>query len=160
MKVAIGCDHNGYQLKEDITEYLRECNIECTDFGVSYSDVLVDYPDVAQQIAEAIVAGEFDRGILICGLGIGMCIAANKVPGIRAALCHDVFSAKKSRTSNNAQVLTMGAEIIGKRKAKKVINAWLDSEFAGGDSAGKIEKIQRIEEKYCNRVKYSQILAS
>jgi ribose 5-phosphate isomerase B len=160
MKLVIGSDQKGYPLKVEILKYLRECGIQCADFGVNASDLQVDYPDIAQRVAESIACGEFERGILICGLGIGMSIAANKVPGIRAALCHDVYSAQKSRTSNDAQILTMGAEVIKSGKAKKVVNAWLNADFAGGSSARKIRKIQQIEEKYNNQSNYTLSIAS
>jgi ribose 5-phosphate isomerase B len=105
----------------------------------------IDYPDVAEQVAIAIRDGRSDRGILICGTGIGMAIAANKVPGVRAALAHDVYSAERARKSNDAQILTLGARVIGPESAKTVVHAWLASEFAGGASARKVAKINRLE---------------
>jgi ribose 5-phosphate isomerase B len=107
----------------------------------------VDYPDVAERVAVAIRDGRADRAILICGTGIGMAIAANKVPGVRAALAHDVYSAERARKSNNAQVLTMGARVIGPEAAKTVVHAWLESEFAGGASTRKVEKIDDLERR-------------
>ena len=107
----------------------------------------VDYPDVAESLALAIRDGRSDRGILICGTGIGMAITANKVPGVRAALAHDVYSAERARKSNNAQILTLGARVIGPESAKTVVHAWLESEFAGGASSRKVAKIDRLEER-------------
>ncbi len=108
-------------------------------------DAEIDYPDVAEQVAIAIRDGRSDRGILICGTGIGMAIAANKVAGVRAALAHDVYSAERARKSNDAQILTLGARVIGPESAKTVVHAWLESEFAGGASARKVAKIDRLE---------------
>jgi ribose 5-phosphate isomerase B len=107
----------------------------------------VDYPDVAERVAVAIRDGRSDRGILICGTGIGMAITANKIPGVRAALAHDVYSAERARKSNNAQILTLGARVIGPESAKTVVHAWLASEFAGGASTRKVAKIDRLEER-------------
>lgn len=109
------------------------------------SDGEVDYPDVAERVALAVRDGRSDRAILICGTGIGMAIAANKVPGVRAALAHDVYSAERARKSNDAQILTLGARVIGPESAKTVVHAWLESEFAGGASARKVAKIERLE---------------
>ncbi|HUQ77447.1 MAG TPA: RpiB/LacA/LacB family sugar-phosphate isomerase [Patescibacteria group bacterium] len=113
-------------------------------------DNAVDYPDVAERVAGAIRDGRADRAILICGTGIGMAIAANKVPGVRAALAHDVYSAERARKSNNAQVLTLGARVIGPEAAKTVVNAWLESEFAGGASTRKVDKIDDLERRLAN----------
>ncbi|MBC7190109.1 RpiB/LacA/LacB family sugar-phosphate isomerase, partial [Candidatus Aerophobetes bacterium] len=107
----------------------------------------IDYPDKAKEVAEAVARGEFDRGILLCGTGIGMAIAANKVRGIRAACCHDIYSAERARKSNNAQIMTMGAFVIGVELAKMLVDAWLRSEFQGGRSLPKVEKIMKIEEE-------------
>jgi len=146
MKIAIGADNLGIGLKEEIKKLLNEKNIEFEDVGVN-SDELIDYPDIAKTVALKIVKENFDRGILICGTGIGMAIAANKVKGIRAAVCHDVYSAERSRKSNNAQILAMGALIVGKAVAKSLVTVWLKSEFQGGGSARKVEKICQLEEQ-------------
>ncbi len=106
----------------------------------------VDYPDVAEELAERIAAGEFERGILVCGTGIGMAIAANKIPGVRAACCHDTYSAERARKSNDAQVLCLGAQVIGVALARDVMARWLESEFGGGRSTRKVEKINRLDE--------------
>jgi len=150
MKIAVGCDHNGLELKNLICQFLKDKGIEYRDFG-TMSKEPVDYPDIARVVAEAIARGEFDRGILICGTGLGMAIAANKVRGIRAATCHDVYSAERARKSNNAQIMTMGAQIIGPELAKILVDAWLHSEFQGGRSAPKVKKIMEIEEENFSR---------
>jgi ribose 5-phosphate isomerase B len=147
MRVAIGCDHLGLNLKEIIKEHMRSKNIDVVDFGVN-DTTPVDYPDVGIMVAEKVAAGDFDRAILICGTGIGMAIVANKVPGVRAAQCHDVYSAERARKSNNAQVMTMGALVVGPELAKKLVDVWLESEFQGGRSLPKVEKIDKIDMKY------------
>jgi len=147
MRVAIGSDHLGFHLKQNIIEFLAEKGIQAKDMGC-YSDEPVDYPDVAETVARAVADGEFDRAILICGTGIGMCIAANKVPGVRAALAHDPYSAERARKSNDAQVLTLGAQVIGPQLARTLVEVWLASEFQGGRSAPKVEKINAIDAKY------------
>ncbi len=145
MKVAIGCDHGGLHLKEDIKSLLAEGGYEVTDFGTNSTDS-VDYPDIAVPVANAVANGEFDRGILICGTGIGIGIAANKVKGIRAALCHDTFSAHASREHNNANILTMGERIIGPGLARDIVKIWLTTEFEGGRHERRVAKIADIEE--------------
>ncbi|MBN1851122.1 MAG: ribose 5-phosphate isomerase B [Pirellulales bacterium] len=150
MNVAIGCDEAALQLKETIKQHLVDQDrvpVEVTDFGVHTPDP-VDYPDIAVQVAQAVAEGKCERGILLCGTGLGMAIAANKVPGIRAATCHDVFSAERAQKSNHAQIITLGARVIGPELAKKIVSAWLESNFAGGPSARKVEKIMQIEAKY------------
>lgn len=147
MRIALGCDEAGLPLMDVIRSYLAAKNIDVTDFGVHTPDP-VDYPDVAEQAAVAVAAGEADRAILVCGTGIGMSITANKVPGIRAALCHDTYSAERARKSNDAQVITMGARVIGPELAKKIIEVWLESDFAGGNSTRKVEKMNAIDDRY------------
>ncbi len=147
MKIALGSDHGGVKLKNCIKEYLHEQNIEFNDFG-TFSEDSVDYPDVARETAEKVAEGLFDRGILICGTGIGIGIAANKVPGIRAALCHDTFSARASREHNNANILTMGERVIGRGLALEIVKVWLAAEFTGGRHSCRLEKIAEIEKKY------------
>src|SRR5690554_4631545 len=131
MRIALGSDHGGLNLKEEIKCYLENKGIEFKDFGTNGTDSC-DYPDIAVPAAKAVAAGEFDRGILICGTGIGIGIAANKVPGIRAALCHDTFSARASREHNNANILTMGERVIGRGLALEIVDVWINSEFSGG----------------------------
>jgi ribose 5-phosphate isomerase B len=147
MKIAIGADHLGAGLKNEIIALLQERQIEFRDYGVNGADP-VDYPDVAEAVACVVRDGSFDRGILVCGTGIGMAIAANKVPGVRAAVVHDPYSAERSRKSNNAQILTMGSLVIGSQVARRLVSIWLESEFQGGDSLRKMEKISLIEEHY------------
>lgn len=147
MKVALGCDHNAFELKEEIKAYMDELGHEVVDYGC-YSCEAVDYPDVAFKVGEDIIDGKLPRGILICGTGIGMAISADKVPGIRAALCHDTYSAERAQKSNNAQILTMGAKVIGVEPAKHVVRAYLESEFTGGNSGRKVQKIIDKENKY------------
>lgn len=150
MRIAIGCDEAAYALKEIIKAFLLEQTVvpvEVEDFGVFSTDP-VDYPDIALLVSQAVAEERFDRGILLCGTGIGMCIAANKVPGIRAALCHDVYSAERAQKSNNAQILTMGARVIGPELAKRIVEAWLVSHFSGGASARKVAKIMEIEKMH------------
>ncbi len=147
MKLAIGCDHNALGLKNIIIDFLKEReDIELQDLG-TYTSEPVDYPDIAQKVAQAVAKGDYERGILICGTGMGMDIAANKVRGIRATVCHDVYSAERSRKSNNAQIMTMGAQIVGPELAKKLVEVWLASEFQGGRSAPKVKKIMAIEKE-------------
>ncbi|MBE0478959.1 ribose 5-phosphate isomerase B [Candidatus Aerophobetes bacterium] len=146
MRIAVGCDHNALEFKNAICDFLKGNNIDYRDFGVVTEDP-IDYPDKAKEVAEAVARREFDRGILICGTGIGMAIAANKVRGIRAACCHDVYSAERAQKSNNAQIMTMGAFVIGIELAKMLVDAWLKSEFQAGRSAPKVEKIMQIEKE-------------
>ncbi|TBL74628.1 ribose 5-phosphate isomerase B [Paenibacillus thalictri] len=148
MKIAIGADEAGYELKEIIKTYMSAQGIDVVDFGPGNKEQQIDYPDVGFSVAEEISRGNFERGVLICGTGIGMAITADKVPGIRAALCHDTYSAERSRKSNNAQVLTMGARVIGPELAKHVVQAWLDAEFDGGNSERKVNKITAGEERF------------
>ena len=142
--VAIGSDEAGYRLKGVLIEVLGEEGVEVADFGC-HSEDPVDYPDVAFQVAQAVARGEHDRGILICGTGIGMSIAANKVPGVRAAQAHDAYSAERARKSNDAQILALGARVIGPELAKSIVRTWLHSEFAGGASARKVDKIKAAD---------------
>ena len=144
MKIAIGSDHLGVELKNIIRDFLKEKEIEVNDFG-TMSKEPIDYPDIAKKVAKAVAKGDYERGILICGTGIGMTIAANKVKGIRAAVCHDLYSAERSRKSNNAQIMAIGALIIGSELAKKLVEVWLNSEFQGGRSERKVKKIMEIE---------------
>lgn len=150
MKIAIGCDEAGFQLKQIIITLLHKKDLEITDFGC-YDETPVLYPEVGHEVARAVADGKFDRGILICGTGIGMSITANKIPGIRAAVCHDSFSAKRARCSNDAQILCMGARVIGPELAKDIVNIWLVNDFSGGTSTAKVEKIRDIEELYKNK---------
>ncbi|MDK2822311.1 MAG: ribose 5-phosphate isomerase [Clostridia bacterium] len=144
MRIALGSDHGGFTLKEEIKKYLNEKGMEYKDFGTHTTDSC-DYPDIALPAARAVASGEYDRGILICGTGIGIGIAANKVQGIRAALCHDTFSARASREHNNANILTMGERVIGRGLAMDIVDIWLKTEFTGGRHQRRVEKIHEIE---------------
>jgi ribose 5-phosphate isomerase B len=138
--IAIGSDEAGFALKGLLIEFLAHEGREVTDFGCHSIDP-VDYPDVAFELARAVARGEHERGILICGTGIGMAIAANKVAGVRAAQAHDPYSAERARMSNDAQILTLGARVIGPELAKSLVRTWLSAEFGGGGSARKVAKI-------------------
>lgn len=144
MKIAIGCDEAGYQLKQIIMKLLLEKNYEVTDYGC-YNEDPVLYPEIGYEVSCAVADGKQERGILICGTGIGMCITANKVPGIRAAVCHDTYSAIRSRCSNNAQIMCLGARVIGPELAKEIVHTWLANDFSGGGSTAKVEKIMEFE---------------
>lgn len=147
MKIGLGCDHAGYELKGYIKEYLDEKGIEYIDFGTN-SIESVDYPEFGEKVAEAVKSGECDRGIICCGTGIGISISANKVPGIRCALCGDCYSARMSIEHNNANVLAIGARVTGKDLALEIIDTWLKAEFQGGKHERRVNKIKDIENKY------------
>ena len=148
MKIAIGCDEAAYALKVAVMKHLdTKEDIEYKDFGANAGEVVL-YPDVAQKVAEAVASGEYERGILVCGTGIGMCITANKVPGIRAAVCHDPFSTERSRKSNNCQIMCMGERVIGVELAKYLVDIWLKCDFAGGGSTPKVERIMEVGASY------------
>ena len=147
MRIAVGSDHRGCTLKEIVKNILEEAGHEYNDFGC-YNEDAVDYPDIAVKVAEAIVKGEYERGILICGSGIGMCIAANKVRGIRAAQVHDQFTAHYSRLHNNAQICCLASE-EEPAKVKPLVLDFLNTEFEGGRHIPRINKIKAIEDKQC-----------
>jgi ribose 5-phosphate isomerase B len=146
--IAVGADDAAFDLKGKIIEYLKSKGIPVEDYGVKTPDPNFIYPDVALEVAQAIVAGKHDRGILMCGTGIGMAITANKVPGIRAAVCHDVYSAERSRKSNDCQVLALGGRVVGEELAKVLVDAWLESEYQGGRSAPKVERMKQIDQQF------------
>ncbi|EMZ7515454.1 ribose 5-phosphate isomerase B [Listeria monocytogenes] len=146
MKIAIGCDEMGYELKQTLIARLKEKNIEFTDFG-SFEDEKVLYPSIAEKVALEIKNNDFDRGILICGTGIGMAITANKIHGIRAAQIHDSYSAERARKSNDAHIMTMGALVIGPSLAVSLLDTWLDSDFSGGRSQAKVDLMEEIDQK-------------
>lgn len=147
MKIAIASDHGGFQYKEKIIELLQSQNIEYIDFG-PLDETSVDYPDYAKPVAESVVNGGCDRGILICGTGIGMSIAANKVPGVRCALVHDVFTAQVTREHNNSNILAMGQRVIGEGLMLLIVKTWLEAEFEGGRHQKRIDKVSALES--CN----------
>lgn len=142
--IAIGSDHMGFDLKEDIKSYLAELGIEVLDLGTA-SRERTDYPLFARQVAQTVVSKEAELGILICGTGIGMAIAANKVRGIRAAACSEPYSAALSRQHNDTNVLTIGARVVGTGLARMIVEAWLNSEYEGGRHARRIEMISEME---------------
>jgi ribose 5-phosphate isomerase B len=148
MKIAIGADHAGFRLKDEIVKVLQSEGHEVEDLGCNCADS-IDYPDYALPVCEKVAAGVADKGILICGTGIGMTIAANKVPGIRCALVHDLFSAKATREHNDSNVLALGERVIGPGIALEIVKVWLETEFSQGPRhQNRIDKIKRLEDKY------------
>lgn len=145
MKIAVGSDHRGFEAKEQIKAIIAELGHECIDFGTS-DNKPVDYPDSAYQVAKAVSENEVDRAILACATGIGMCIAANKIKAVRAALCHDELSATISRDHNDANVLCLSGDQIGAALLRKIVEVWLDTEFSGGRHLRRVNKISAIEE--------------
>ncbi len=141
LRIAIGSDHGGYEYKEQIVSHLKEKGYECVDVG-TYSTDSCDYPIIAKTVTTKITTGEADRGILICGTGIGMSIVANKVKGIRAALCGDTFSARASRAHNNSNVLCLGERVIGINLAMDIVDIWLESKFEGGRHQRRVDMME------------------
>ena len=145
LRVAIDCDNAAIGLKDAVHEAIQaRQDVEVVDLGYQQKHE-GHYPDVGYHLAQRIQSGEFDRGILMCGTGLGMAIIANKVEGVYAGVCHDVYSAQRLQLSNNAQVLTMGARVVGTELAKTIVGAWLDCKYAGGRSTAKVEKIGKLE---------------
>lgn len=144
MKIAVGSDHRGFEVKRRIVELLQGLGHEVHDMGTAGKDS-VDYPDFAFQVGQAVQAGTVDRGILICGTGIGMCIAANKVPGVRAAPCHDSITAEMSRRHNDANVLCLSADLLGEELIDRMIRIWLETPFEAGRHARRVDKIRAFE---------------
>lgn len=150
MKLAIGSDHAGYELKAEIIDFLQQQypHIQVEDCG-TYSTDSVDYPDLAVKVAETVAGGTAQRGILVCGTGIGISIAANKVPGIRAANCHDKYTAQMCREHNDANILAFGSRVISSDTAKELVKTFIETEYAGERHARRVNKIAEIEKKYC-----------
>ena len=146
MRVAIDCDDAAIELKKEIVKHLREKGVDVTDLDY-LGKQKADYPEIGFALARSIQAGEFDRGILMCGTGLGMAMIANKVEGVYAGTAHDTYSAERLRKSNDAQVLTMGARVIGPELAKSIVDAWLPSDFQGGGSQRKVDKMRELEKK-------------
>lgn len=146
MKIALGSDHGGLELKNTIIEYLNEKGIELKDFG-TYTKDSCNYPKYGELVAEAVAAGEYELGILVCGTGLGISLAANKVKGIRAACVSDVFSAKMSKAHNNANILSLGERVVGKGLALEIVENWLNTEFEGGRHQARVDLITDIEVK-------------
>jgi ribose 5-phosphate isomerase B len=145
--IVVGADHLGLPLKNVIRDHLRKRGYLVEDMGVT-AETPVDYPDVGAQLAEAVAAGRFERGVLVCGTGAGMAIVANKVPGVRAVCVADPYTAERAVASNNAQVITFGSLITGPAVAEKLVDIWLESEFQGGRSTPKVAKIDALDQKY------------
>lgn len=146
--IVIGSDHGGLVLKEALTRYLGERGEQVTNVGTNNGDS-VDYPRFGLKVAEMVASGEAERGILVCGTGIGMSIVANKVPGIRAALATDVFMGRMAKEHNNANILVLGGRVLDEQSACVVVSAWLDASFEGGRHQGRLDQIAEIEKKYC-----------
>ena len=145
MKIAVGCDHAGFGLKEGIIDLLKSLNIEFVDCGTNGTQS-VDYPDFGEKVSGLVSSGKVERGILICGTGIGMSMVANKFPNVRASLCNDLFSAKMSRLHNDANVLVMGGRVIGKDLAYEIVKTWMTTPFEGDRHIRRLNKIRKIEE--------------
>ena len=145
-KIAIGSDHAGFGLKEEILGLLKGLNIDIVDCGTNTTES-VDYPDFGSRVSELVSEGEVERGILVCGTGLGMSMVANKYPNVRAALCNDLFSAKMSRMHNDANILVMGGRVIGKDLAAEIVKVWLSTPFEGERHLKRLNKIKKIEEK-------------
>jgi len=148
--VAIGADHGGFRLKEALKPLLESLGMQVRDVGVS-EEKPADYPDIAQQVAELVASGTAARGVVIDGAGIGSCMAANKVPGIRAALCYDKASARNGREHNDSNVLTLGARLLTQTQAEEVLRTWMETPFAGGRHQARVRKIMDIERKYLKK---------
>ena len=144
--LAIGSDHGGFELKKAVMKHLAERGVEYRDYG-TFSDESCDYPDFGEAVGRAVASGECERGIVICGTGIGISIAANKVRGIRCALCGDCYSAQMCREHNDANVLALGARVLGEGLALKIVDTYLDSSFQGGRHARRVAKIMALEDK-------------
>ncbi len=148
MKIAIGCDEAAYNLKVILKEHLEKQGYEVDDFGAEKGEIVL-YPDVAYKVADAVAAGKYERAVLVCGTGIGMAICANKVKGVRAAVCHDPFSAERARKSNNAQIICMGERVVGVELAKYLLDIWLKCEFSQQSSSQpKVARIIDLEEEH------------
>ena len=146
MKVAVASDHGGFDLKATVISVLESLGCEVADLG-THDRSSCDYPDYAQKVAEGVAAGTYDRGVLICGTGIGMSIAANKVAGVRAALCNEIYSARMARAHNDANVLCLGARVVGPGVAEEIVRAFFTTEHEGGRHARRVEKIRLLEQR-------------
>ncbi|MBL1230456.1 ribose 5-phosphate isomerase B [Enterococcus sp. BWB1-3] len=150
MKIGIGSDHNAFEMKRQLQSYIQSKGVEVIDYGC-FSAEEVDYPDIAFHVANAVLAQEIERGILCCGTGIGMAMAANKIPGVRAAQVHDTYSAERAQLSNNAQIITLGSKVIGIDVAKKIVDEYLSVQFEGGNSERKINQIMEKEAEFVKK---------
>ena len=148
MKIGLGCDHGGYNLKIEIIKYLQDKGIECLDYGTNNDLDSVDYPIFGEKVANAVASKEVDYGIVCCGTGIGISLAANKVPGIRCAVVSDTFSAKMSKAHNNANMLSLGERVIGRGLALEIVETWINTQFEGDRHSRRVDMINNIEEKH------------
>ncbi|MBC6695389.1 ribose 5-phosphate isomerase B [Terrisporobacter mayombei] len=148
MKIGLGCDHGGYNLKLEIMRYLESKNIEVVDYGTNNAEESVDYPIFGEKVADAVISKEVDYGIVCCGTGIGISLAANKVPGIRCAVVSDVFSAKMSKAHNNANMLSLGERVLGRGLALEIVEAWINTDFEGDRHSRRVNMIADIENKH------------
>ncbi len=146
MTIAVGADHAGWTLKESLKAWLIEQGHDVIDFG-THSPDSVDYPDYAAQVGESVAVGKVERGVLVCGTGLGMAIAANKIPGVRAVACNDLLAARMSREHNDANVLAVGGRLLGREAALEILGTWLDTRFAGGRHVQRVEKIAALERR-------------
>jgi ribose 5-phosphate isomerase B len=144
--IGLACDHGGFEVKEEVKSFLKSMNCETMDMG-AFQDDSVDYPDYGIRVAERISRREMEKGILICGTGIGMSIVANKFPGVRAALVNDLYSARCSREHNDSNILVLGGRVIGKELAKEIVKVWLNTPFTGGRHSRRLEKIEALEKE-------------
>ncbi len=148
MKIGLGCDHGGYNLKLEIMRYLESKNIEVVDYGTNNAEESVDYPIFGEKVADAVISKEVDYGIVCCGTGIGISLAANKVPGIRCAVVSDVFSAKMSKAHNDANMLSLGERVLGRGLALEIVEAWINTDFEGDRHSRRVNMIADIENKH------------
>lgn len=148
MRIGFGSDHAAIELKNALLEHLKEKGYECVDYGAYDPNVKTDYPVQGQKVAEAIISGEVDKGVLVCGTGIGISLAANKVPGIRAAVCSEPYSARMTVQHNNANIIAMGARVVGTELAKMIVDEFFNAEFEGGRHEARVNLITEIEKKY------------
>lgn len=146
MQIGLACDHGGFELKEELKAFLKSLGFKPIDMG-TFNEDSVDYPDFGVLVAEKVSRGDLEKGILVCGTGIGMSIVANKFPGIRAALANDLYSARLSREHNDANILIVGGRIIGKELAREIVKVWLETPFAGGRHKRRLEKIEALEKE-------------
>ncbi len=152
MKIGFGCDHAAIDLKNEMIDYMVQKGYECIDYGTNYDEtgeiIKCDYPDKGRQVGEAVVSGEVDYGVIICGTGIGISMAANKVPGVRAAVCSEPYSARLTKQHNNANIIAFGARVVGSELAKMILDEFFNAEFEGGRHQRRVDMISDIEKKY------------
>ena len=156
MKIGFGCDHAAIDLKDELIEYMEEKGYECIDYGTGYDEnceiIKCDYPLKGQEVGEAVVSGEVDYGVLMCGTGIGISIAANKVPGVRAAVCSEPYSARLTKQHNDANIIAFGARVVGSELAKMILDEFFGAEFEGGRHQVRVDLIKEVENKYAKNL--------